>query len=294
MVKGFFRIQRTIALVISFSSLTIALINFFSCLFSKGLKPALTSPTVYLVIMMMIAFLITAFYDKIGFRYFQIILLLIFSSITIIKAHESIYGIGFLLIATLISFKYGFFKQRAKLKGILLISYTFVNVEIAARLQGGNKWSVGIESIIYLSVFLFLSYLVYSDEIKNYIEVNKNSEEKYRNSERKIKEVMKQKNNLELELGKIDIELKKLQNDLHPLDLENEYNISVAEMRVLKTLMIYGGTDQYIADKLCLSYHTVKNHFRKIRIKLNAENREQIIYMCRNNFKEESELVPIP
>ncbi|MCP4163728.1 MAG: hypothetical protein GY760_27020, partial [Deltaproteobacteria bacterium] len=175
---------------------------------------------------------------------------------------------------------------------------TFVNVEIAARLQGGNKWSVGIESIIYLSVFLFLCYLVYSDEIKNYIEANKNSEEKYRNSERKIKEVIKQKNTLELELEKIDIELKRLQNDLQPLDLENEYNISVAEMRVLKTLMVYGGTDQYIADKLCLSYHTVKNHFRKIRIKLNAENREQIIYMCRNNFKEEveevSEMIPTP
>jgi two-component system, NarL family, response regulator LiaR len=55
-----------------------------------------------------------------------------------------------------------------------------------------------------------------------------------------------------------------------------ELGLSQREMEVLE-LMSQGFTNQQIADKLCLSIHTIKTHGSNLFVKLDVKNRTQAL-----------------
>ncbi len=280
-------VQKKVALTGSLAGLLVTIFNVIALIQDNSFIDVIKNPSVFTIVIFSIIVFLTVFSDREIFRVLQVAILVIIGVISIIILYTSIFGLGLLILAALLSFKYDYFKTYFKLKAGLVFGFVFAIVEISAQLSGGEtaKWVTGLDSIVFISMFLFISYLIYSDEINAYIIKNQDAEDTISKIEKQKDNLTKNMTSLKKKMEDLDAQLDEL---TAPVDLD-EMGITPAEKRVLEVLVLYGGTDKSIAEHLYLSYHTVKNHFRKIRDKLGVDRRDEIIEMCRNNFKEERE-----
>ncbi len=282
--NSIFKVQQQIAFIISIAGLFVVIVNIANEMSQNTFSNTIILPHIYVVFILTIVVFITAFLKATFFRLVQIGVLFFSGSIAIMDDFNSIYGLGLVILALFLAFKYDYLKKYFRVKVIVITTLVFSLIEISARINNAfGKWLYSLNSILYLFLFLVISYIIYQDDIKAYIIKNKDAEDTISKIERQKDNLTKNMTSLKKKMEDLDAQLDEL---TAPVDLD-EMGITPAEKRVLEVLVLYGGTDKSIAEHLYLSYHTVKNHFRKIRDKLGVDRRDEIIEMCRNNFKEE-------
>ncbi|MBI9099173.1 MAG: hypothetical protein JEY91_11880 [Spirochaetaceae bacterium] len=254
----------------------VALINFITSIPRLGNKGAFLQQAVIVLIVLSLIVFISGLFNNNVLRTFQVLVVVFTGILSILDDYDSIYGLGLFLISAFMSFKYGFFKDYLKAKVSSIILLTFALVEYSAQVgKSADKWVIGIDAIAYLSLFIFVTYIIYSDEIKAYILKTQSSRER-------LKKIENQKEILAKKMSLLDAQVQAL---TAPIDLDS-YGITEPEKKTIETLIMYRETEAELAKRLGISFHTVKSHFRHIRDKLGVDRREEIIDMCRNNFRE--------
>ncbi len=272
-----FIIQRKLSLAIFSAGLIVCMVNFIS-LYSRGdLISALLDISVLILFIISSIVLISGFLNYEIARLLQLSVIIGTAILAIIDEYNSIYGLGLLFITAFIGFKYGYFRRWFKLKFALSLFITSIIIEFSAFNEDPDEIIMhGLDAVIYICLFFFVAYLIYSEDIKIYINKNREKEET-------IETLLREKENLKNNMERLDRKIIHLQKNQTQIDIRT-YGISPAEMKVLEVLILYRETETEIAKRLKLSHHTVKNHFRNIRNKLGVDRREEIIDICRNSF----------
>ena len=267
-------VQRKIAFLAFVAGFLVSVINFVNFLSKYSITEALVKPAVFLIFIISIFTLLTGIKDFQWLRLSQAAMAFIMGSIAIMDVYNSIHGLGLIMLAVFLAFKYGFLKKKLRLKTVLIMTVVFALVMISAHRDYLDSGIMsGLNSVIYLTVFIAVTYIIYQDEITAYIKKN-------REAESEISVLRTERRELKARLEDLD---RKIVAITEPIDL-NRMGLTNKELEVLEALILYRETEQQLAERLGMSFHTLKNHFRHIRDKLGADNREDIIEMCRNNF----------
>lgn len=272
--KSIYIVQRKIAFLTFAAGFLVSVINFFSLIDEFTMTEAVSNPAVFFLSAVSVAVLLTGLKNHILFRILQIILATLVGFVAIMDVYNSIHGLGLIMMAFFLAFKYGFLKKRFSLKILITIIVVFAMVMLSAQLDNrGSGIMHGLDAIIYLTVIVMVTYFIYQDEIIAYIKKN-------REAEGEIAALQSEHAELALRLAELD---KRIAVLAEPVDLA-EMGLTKKELEVLEALILYRETEHQLAERLGMSFHTLKNHFRHIRDKLGVDKREDIIEMCRNNF----------
>lgn len=278
--QSIYKVQKKLAVAFSAAGCFVTLFNFIYLSRHFGINTAIRDNSVYLLFAFSLLMLSFAFFNREIIRILQISIVIANAVIAILDVYDSIHGLGLLFIAAFIAFKYGYFKRGLRIKAVVSLLITVALIEFSAQLKNPDaRFITGIDAIVFIVLFFFVVYLIYSEEIRQYIESSKVKEST-------IGSLTEERDLLLERVEFLDKRIARISSGSEPLDLK-KYKITAAEKRIIEVLVLYRPTDQDIADRLNLSYHTVKNHFRSIRNKLGVDRREEIIDLCRFNFPEQ-------
>ncbi|MCG8453127.1 MAG: LuxR C-terminal-related transcriptional regulator [Spirochaetales bacterium] len=216
-------------------------------------------------------------------RLLQISLILLISFFATLDSYNSFYGLGFFILAVIISFKFGFLNQYPKtilfVAGILfaaLVEYSVWRNKIG---NIGVSFSVDL----FLAVFLSLIYIIYKNDIEK-IEKKKN------NLEKSLSGLITERVQLEAELAKKTAELTAFEKKIEEAyqkdsgnfdDLRGIYNLTKKELELLIIIYETGKSNIEIAEDLHITVGTVKQHLNRAYSKLNVRSRTQVQAMMR-------------
>ncbi|MDH5657658.1 MAG: LuxR C-terminal-related transcriptional regulator [Spirochaetia bacterium] len=264
-----FQVQKKIAFIMASIGLLVSIVNLINGLSQETIIQGMMHSTFYLVFLLSAYFFLTAFLNNGIIRLTQVLFLFFAGIMAILDEHNSIHGVGFIILAVFLSFKYGYFKKRPVVKLILVISAAFVAIVISAGLANKSNWMVGFNAVLFLSMFLFISYIIYQDEIKEYLE-------KSRNYDTQIDKLLRQR-------AKLNDKIDDYKEKYKAIDFE-KYNLTPREIETIKVLVLYRESDQMLADRLNISINTLRDHLRHIRDKMGVDTRLEIVELCRYNF----------
>ena len=136
----------------------------------------------------------------------------------------------------------------------------------------------GFNILIYLLMFIVTIWIIYKNEINNYIE-------KANNKDETIFLLQSDRKNLKSMIYTLNERIDALENEYQPINY-NLFGITDREQQVIERAVVYKENAKEIAKSLNISYWTVNEHFRHIRDKLGVDNREGIVRMCQNNYHD--------
>jgi DNA-binding CsgD family transcriptional regulator/FtsZ-binding cell division protein ZapB len=254
--------------------------NFFGGIFYKNysLLFLISHPSIYIIfigtIMILLCTTIFPSIEKIS----HIIILFVVSFIGIMDLYNSFYGLGQTVLAILLMYKYGFFLRKIRLKIILIGIFYFSSIEASILISDGSMGGVGIEILIYTAFFIFFLYLVYQNEIEEFIRksnIDTNNVEKLKNERMQLNSKIKK---LEKERKALDERIQYSLSVGEKFDL-NQYNLTKSEIRVVEILIYEKKSNKDIAHDLCVSENTIKTHLYNIYIKIGVGTRGELIGM---------------
>jgi DNA-binding CsgD family transcriptional regulator len=267
-------VQRKVAFLAFSAGLLVSVINLVSYLSDYSFTDAIIKPAVSVIFLFSFITLASGLRDSIFLRLLQVCLALLMGGYAIMDVYNSIHGLGLILLAVFLAFKYGLLQKRPILKVLLFLFYVFGLVMFSAQVANkGTGLMHGFDAIIYLGVFLSITYIIYQDEITAYI--------------RKAREAESEVSVLRMEREALAEKLIMLDEKITELTMTNDidsFGLTPKEKEVIEALVVYRETEQQLAERFGISFHTVKTHFRHIRDKLGVDRREEIIEMFRNNF----------
>lgn len=272
------RVQKLIALIFASVGFSVTLINLLDQLRKDSFLKALTRPSISILFLISLIMLLSGFLKgRIG-RGIQVGIFTLTGLIATLDVYNSIHGLGLYLLALFLAFKYGWFTYHVKLKLAGIALFILGSVEVSARLAfDSGEWMYGLDAVLYVAMFMLVSYTIYADEIRAHIERAASNEELIAR--------------LKKDRDQLDRRIQELERQTAKIDLKSK-GISDAEKRVLRALVLYRESEIEIGKRLKLSPHTVKNHIRSVRKKLGAGKREDLIFMCRHNFKQKASSLP--
>ncbi|QEN03571.1 LuxR family transcriptional regulator [Thiospirochaeta perfilievii] len=197
---------------------------------------------------------------KIG-KYIQVFSLISTTIVSFFLDQSSGYGIGQVIIIVLLSQKYGFFKKNMLIKVILSV-LTFISIVVITVLFKKEILFNILPPILFLIVFGASFIIIKYEEIQVYLK-----------KEQLLKE----------EIFKLKHKIKEINEFVDPV----ESGLSQTELLVLESLCKYKETNQDLATRLVKSEHTIKSHIKNILNKIGAENRYQLIDLCKGYFTTE-------
>jgi DNA-binding CsgD family transcriptional regulator len=98
----------------------------------------------------------------------QPISFLLMMPFTILPAPNSIYGLGFFVVAVLLFFKLGFYNRNRILKAVLCVAYILA-LEIAAAFKNGKRFYLGLVPTFFIVAFIAFLFLVFRDRLVVYL-----------------------------------------------------------------------------------------------------------------------------
>lgn len=210
---------------------------------------------------------ISSFIEKIN-KQVQVISLIALSLYGFMTYVESVYSTSLLILAVLLTYQYGFIKKYTKLKVILFFSFLLITL-VTSSLVNNDHPKIIIRMLVFYTFFFSIIFIAYKGEFVRFI----TAEAKMKEELNVLNETLKEKDGL----------LKKIGTDyIDPV----EAGLTAAEIKVLKTLCIYKESNNDIAKRLGKSPNTVKVQITKALNKVGADDRHQLVDLCKNYFIE--------
>lgn len=193
------------------------------------------------------------------YRWLQVLVLVINASIAILRNPESAYGFPLMMIAGVLSLKYG----TIRVYGFAGLFIYYIVLQIISLVFNG-MYIQGIRYLVFSLSCLLIAALLYKDELKRKFEyidqVRRDEQEK----QQKLKQAL---NRYEMET-------------LDPSTI----GLTPRELEVLQILCLYRSTNHELAARLGLRVQTVKTHMQRIFDKAGVDDRYQLIDLCRPFF----------
>ena len=273
-----FSIQKRLSLTIVSIGMIMCILNIIQgAMAGNTVFQILIHPSVSILSSFLVLFLVLGLIDRAWTRFIQVIMGYFISFFTIMDEYTSIFGIGLFLVFSIIGFKYGLFEKRPKIKlffGIVAVYFCIVYSAYMSELP--DAVPTAINSLLYISSFLIIVYMIYLDEIRTYIQKTMEAEES-------MAELLSQRVELENKLIDLNRKIDNYNSRTEKIDFE-ELGITNREQEVIWALVVYQDKQKDIAERLNISPETVKTHLKHIRDKLGVDRQTEIIEMCRNNF----------
>lgn len=182
----------------------------------------------------------------------QIFIILLNGTLSILDTYDSFAGMGLMLITILLIYKYGMMN---KMTLSLFLLYLVVIIEISAFYL--NKSGIALDILLFTGLLFYIFYISFRDEVNKAISLNS------------IKDMEI------IQLNKI------LESVITPNIDPAESGLTKGEMKVLRILCLYNASNKDISEKLNISVSTVKNHMGNIFNKTGADDRYQLIDLCK-------------
>lgn len=199
-------------------------------------------------------------------KYFQVACFSVTCLLTFFEDPESGFALIQIVILTLLSFKYGFLKKNLILKIVGAISVVFTTMFVSAYWHGHSLIYV-LATLLFFSIFVFLIFLIMSDEIKINIK-----------REKRLKAVIKKLNH-----SLVDTKEHLKSIGAYYID-PIEAGLTKAELLLLENLCIYRESNIDLGERLGKSPNTIKVQLTKVMEKIGADTRYQLIDLCKNYY----------
>lgn len=256
--------ELTKKLGILISVLTFMLLHSSVSLFLVG-KDDLLANKLYSLLLVVSALLMILSFYTIG-KYVQVICLFFTSVLTLLSHSEFSYTIAQLILLAIIMQKYGFLDQNLRYK-LLSIGFIFFILLGSIVCKDPMPIYYVITTIIMITIFVLFLFLIHKD------------------NEREIKA---SKELLHYTIDGLKLSLQEKEEIIQSMDTEYinpvEAGLTKAELIVLENLCIYRESNADLAQRLNKSEHTIKNQLKKVLIKIGADNRYQLVDICKNYF----------
>ncbi len=280
------RYQRKIALLISFFGIGVFAVNVTVALFIRkmGLLNTISNPSVYVPLIAALLFYSTRNLNHTAVRLMHVLCIIIVASLAIIDVYESFYGLGFMILAGLLSYKYGFLDKGIKWKLGISIIIIFLLIETSVFLSEEEKSGVGIDVILFLIFFLIFIYFIYQEEINHLASKNKNLEKSLYNlitEKSRLNQELIQRNQVIKEY-ELNIE-KALREDKVKIDsFKRQYKLTNKELEIIILIYNTGNHNKQISEDLGITTGTIKQHLSRVYNKLDVTSRSQMITVLRD------------
>ncbi|MCG8453126.1 MAG: LuxR C-terminal-related transcriptional regulator [Spirochaetales bacterium] len=249
----------------------------------KNFYEVITNFHVYIPILFTLLFFGTRNINHGIIRGLHVLVLIIISFISTLDNYDSFFGIGFLILAVILSFRYGFLNHYPRI--ILLGIGVFYAglVELSVFLKSRNSFGVGFSVDLFLIVFLSLIYIIYKNDIE------KIKTKRY-DLERSLSSLITERSKLEAELAKKTAEIAAFEKKIEEAyqkdssnfdDLRGIYSLTKKELELLIIIYETGKSNLEIAENLHITVGTVKQHLNRAYSKLNVRSRTQVQAMLR-------------
>jgi DNA-binding CsgD family transcriptional regulator len=132
----------------------------------QGFTQAVSSSYVIIQALVAVFFYVSTLNAKLNI--IQPIIFLLIAPINFLDSHDSFYGLGFFMMATLLLFKIGFFEKGRipKIVGLLVYLYGW---ELYAALRAGRNTSSPYTAVFFVTAFLLYLYILYKEQIIVYL-----------------------------------------------------------------------------------------------------------------------------
>ena len=248
-----------------------------------GLLHTLGHPSIYVPLIAAVLFYLTRRLDHAVVRIMHVFCIIIVASLAIIDVYESFYGLGFMILAVLLSYKYGYLDKGIKWKAGTSIIVVFLLIEILVFLSDEKKPGVGIDVILFLVFFLVFVYIIYQEEINQLASSNKKLE-------KSLYDLITEKSRLDRELyektrkiGEYQKQIEQmLQEDKQNIELfKHQFKLTTKELEIVLLIYNTGNHNKQIAEDLGITTGTIKQHLSRVYNKMDVSNRSQMMLVLR-------------
>ncbi len=291
--KDILQIQNRIGILVSAVGFTVTLINIILLITArgKGFLQAVFHPSVLLVFCFSLLIFLTRKNRGPYVRYLQVFIFLVNAAVALMDEYDSFAGMGFIILALILAYRYGLLETRTKTKLVLLSAFILVILELAIIREGGDHIGSSINILMYLAFFITITYLIYSSEInrilyseKEYKKSLHEMEEEKRQLARDIESHHRDIREKQSRIDDLEDRIQRLTPPDKTLDL-GAFGITPKEEEVIREFCLNSHlTNKEIAHNLGLTTGTVKQHFSRIFRKMGIRSRQELLDKCRWNF----------
>ena len=185
-------------------------------------------------------------------KFSQVIFLFVGGAISTLEEYDSIFGLGFCLLAVYLAHKYDLLKNQFVLK-VGLIAIVLAILVIVSESVGVYPVGSSLLTIFFILFFYAVFFLGESDWVRK-LEAN-------------IRALKESKERLDHTLEEVEGH----RNDLVQIGFTKK------EIEVGRALVQTKTIDKQIAYDLGISMNTLRNHFKSMRRKTGAETKQQLI-----------------
>ncbi len=292
------KIQNRVSIIIAVAGGLVILINLFRNLFIRHrslLDTLLHNQTVSLLFMFSLIMFLTRKSKSAFVRYLQIFVFLANAALAIMDEYDAFHGMGFVILAILLAHRYGFFNRHPRIKLIILAVFTMTFIELSINAAGEDHVGSSIDILIYIVFFLTLIYLIYKSEIDHFLRLEKVLSETISSMENEKsvleKEIMIYSGEIlkrESRIRELEMEISSSVDHGQPIRLKEDFGITGREEDVIREFCLNPQlTTSELADRLHMSFGTIKRHFNSIFKKLKVRSRSELLDRCKWNFRQE-------
>jgi two-component sensor histidine kinase len=102
-----------------------------------------------------------------------------------LDVYYNIYGIGLIVIAVILAYKYGFLQKHLKIKLAVILAATLALIEFSARRSMPSSWITGLDAVLYIILFLTIMYFAFEKEIERFRRRHESLEKEYTETQNK-------------------------------------------------------------------------------------------------------------
>jgi signal transduction histidine kinase len=216
----------------------------------------------------------------------QVVMTYAFAAPAFLDDWDAFFGLGFVVMGTVSAFSYGWFRKRPWIKGSAVLGYTTLFMIYGAYAEQPSEVTVALNGIIFLSLVLTFLWIVYSKDIREYIESAREARDELDANQSWIEHGRNAghiAHNFKGKLAVIDGYLQMLYFDAGEADKANieVARRAVSELDKMTRLMVFAGKARrqreiepvplcMILESILQQYSVDKEHSRRARLVLSG------------------------
>jgi DNA-binding CsgD family transcriptional regulator len=280
------RVQRNIATLIAAFGFSAFIVNLTLGLTLRGetFLEAMSFPSLYHPLIAAILYFSTRKIDHISVRIFHVAGIVFVAAFAILDSYRSFFGLGFMTLTALLSYKYGFLDRGYRWKLGIGLAMVIVLVEVSVYRAGSHLSGVGIAVILFLIFFTMFLFFIYRDDLENL-------ESKNRRLTQSLSELIAERSKIEKDMQDTNRRLESYEDKIQDLmsdarsridEFQSQYSLTRKELEITIIMYETGKSNREIAEDLGISEGTVKQHLSRIYSKVDVRNRAQILTTMRD------------
>ena len=280
------RLQQNIAILIAAFGFSAFVVNLAVGLSirDENLVEALSSPSLYVPLLFSIVFFLTRQVNHFAIRVFHVSSIVFVASLAILDLYESFYGLGFMTLAVLLSYKYGFLNPGYCWKLGIGLAMVIGLVEVSVIRSETHQFGISIAVILFLVFFTLFLFIVYRDDLEKLASKN-------RRLTQSLSELLAERSKIERDLQDTNRRLESYEEEIQKLmsdansridGFQSHYSLTRKELEIAIIMYETGKSNREIAEDMGISEGTVKQHLSRIYSKVDVRNRAQILTVMRD------------